>query len=261
MCGLSFVELRLFPNPVSISLLSCQEGLRPIFLRPGYAIELFLEIFPYSNNVMNPVRHDFYLGSTGYLYVCSLTWAGSGKGTNMEVSNERLKIRITVNLQVYRKSKWSSCHLCSCRPCPKGIGKQEQNMIDKLPWITSKITPPWQRKGTIPVWAIFDYPLSEKLKKIPKVWNVEHGVRGVISLYVERYSGLSWLPFSSKKRCRIHAGIHFSPCRAYLSHISWSPQLPRWRFGGRSPVLWLSLIHIWRCRRYSLCRSRWSPDH
>ena len=25
--------------------------------------------------------------------------------------------------------------------------------------------------------------------------------------------------------------------------------------------LTLSLIHIWRCRRYSLCRSRWSPYH
>ena len=25
--------------------------------------------------------------------------------------------------------------------------------------------------------------------------------------------------------------------------------------------LTLSLIHIWRCRRYSLCRSRWSPEH
>ena len=23
----------------------------------------------------------------------------------------------------------------------------------------------------------------------------------------------------------------------------------------------LSLIHIWRCRRYSLCRSRWAPYH
>ena len=23
----------------------------------------------------------------------------------------------------------------------------------------------------------------------------------------------------------------------------------------------LSLIHIWRCRRSTLCRSRWSPDH
>ena len=27
-----------------------------------------------------------------------------------------------------------------------------------------------------------------------------------------------------------------------------------------SPIS-LSLIHIWRCRRYSLCRSRWSPYH
>ena len=26
-------------------------------------------------------------------------------------------------------------------------------------------------------------------------------------------------------------------------------------------ILYLSLIHIWRCRRYSLCRSRWSPYH
>ena len=26
-------------------------------------------------------------------------------------------------------------------------------------------------------------------------------------------------------------------------------------------LLDLSLIHIWRCRRYSLCRSRWSPYH
>ena len=23
----------------------------------------------------------------------------------------------------------------------------------------------------------------------------------------------------------------------------------------------LSLIHIWRCRRYAVCRSRWSPEH
>ena len=27
------------------------------------------------------------------------------------------------------------------------------------------------------------------------------------------------------------------------------------------PVLKLSLIHIWRCRRYAVCRSRWSPYH
>ena len=30
---------------------------------------------------------------------------------------------------------------------------------------------------------------------------------------------------------------------------------------GPITALELSLIHIWRCRRYSLCRSRWSPYH
>ena len=29
----------------------------------------------------------------------------------------------------------------------------------------------------------------------------------------------------------------------------------------KAPEKQLSLIHIWRCRRYSLCRSRWSPYH
>ena len=28
-----------------------------------------------------------------------------------------------------------------------------------------------------------------------------------------------------------------------------------------STVVELSLIHIWRCRRYAVCRSRWSPYH
>ena len=27
------------------------------------------------------------------------------------------------------------------------------------------------------------------------------------------------------------------------------------------PIHGLSLIHIWRCRRYAVCRSRWSPYH
>eukprot|EP00826_Nyctotherus_ovalis_P034689 TRINITY_DN2910_c0_g1_i2.p1 TRINITY_DN2910_c0_g1~~TRINITY_DN2910_c0_g1_i2.p1 ORF type:complete len:101 (-),score=24.82 TRINITY_DN2910_c0_g1_i2:22-324(-) len=31
--------------------------------------------------------------------------------------------------------------------------------------------------------------------------------------------------------------------------------------GKCSPVLKLSLIHICRCRRYAVCRSRWSPYH
>ena len=37
-----------------------------------------------------------------------------------------------------------------------------------------------------------------------------------------------------------------------------------WDFRTSLPAFFsfsLSLIHIWRCRRYSLCRSRWSPYH
>ena len=33
------------------------------------------------------------------------------------------------------------------------------------------------------------------------------------------------------------------------------------KLNGAGSLFHLSLIHIWRCRRYSLCRSRWSPYH
>ena len=33
------------------------------------------------------------------------------------------------------------------------------------------------------------------------------------------------------------------------------------KWAKRTSNIVLSLIHIWRCRRYSLCRSRWSPYH
>ena len=45
--------------------------------------------------------------------------------------------------------------------------------------------------------------------------------------------------------CLRKMSVSFTSCLVYL-----------WCVG-----LWLSLIHIWRCRRYSLCRSRWSPYH
>ena len=38
-----------------------------------------------------------------------------------------------------------------------------------------------------------------------------------------------------------------------------------WRMAVFEELHWqggyLSLIHIWRCRRYAVCRSRWSPYH
>ena len=42
---------------------------------------------------------------------------------------------------------------------------------------------------------------------------------------------------------------------------SGTPNTNKTRNSNRVPQPILSLIHIWRCRRYSLCRSRWSPYH
>ena len=43
---------------------------------------------------------------------------------------------------------------------------------------------------------------------------------------------------------------HYHTAKVYIIHTSWKFQ-----------QLFLSLIHIWRCRRSTLCRSRWSPYH
>ena len=43
--------------------------------------------------------------------------------------------------------------------------------------------------------------------------------------------------------------------RAQLQHDDEVPN------ASHNPVCNLSLIHIWRCRRSTLCRSRWSPYH
>ena len=59
---------------------------------------------------------------------------------------------------------------------------------------------------------------------------------------------------------------------ATVSHIQWSVDVKFWntQINARERLLTcisicslqqLSLIHIWRCRRSTLCRSRWSPYH
>ena len=48
---------------------------------------------------------------------------------------------------------------------------------------------------------------------------------------------------------------------APLCQISSKLLEPRSRYVSFNIMLVLSLIHIWRCRRSTLCRSRWSPYH
>ena len=45
---------------------------------------------------------------------------------------------------------------------------------------------------------------------------------------------------------------------------NWTSQLAHWHVAKQlqySILQYLSLIHIWRCRRIERCRSRWSPYH
>ena len=64
-------------------------------------------------------------------------------------------------------------------------------------------------------------------------------------------------------------GLHCQQCQACRGYkISYPypyPQIFRgfpWIYPySQTPLLRLSLIHIWRCRRSYACRSRWSPYH
>ena len=46
-----------------------------------------------------------------------------------------------------------------------------------------------------------------------------------------------------------------------LTFFGYFWQFPSGRPHTELPSVTLSLIHIWRCRRSTLCRSRWSPYH
>ena len=73
----------------------------------------------------------------------------------------------------------------------------------------------------------------------------------------------------SRRRCSSHSSVGSSDsCRSVMhvlytslaifphAVINW---IQIWRIW--MPEMRLSLIHIWRCRRSTLCRSRWSPYH
>ena len=64
------------------------------------------------------------------------------------------------------------------------------------------------------------------------------------------------LLISEKGTLTVHFWEHFRPLQCSMTVFLLLPKLPTpWDVNG------LSLIHIWRCRRYPLCRSRWSPYH
>ena len=57
--------------------------------------------------------------------------------------------------------------------------------------------------------------------------------------------------------------VFFSDWPLVFSFLAARVQCSYLTFGEKTnpSPLYLSLIHIWRCRRSTLCRSRWSPYH
>ena len=70
---------------------------------------------------------------------------------------------------------------------------------------------------------------------------------------------------SSKTSSTVSGCIQTAVFLTGWSKITVTQQVLSWQLWIYSADLWttlvLSLIHIWRCRRVTVCRSRWSPYH
>ena len=69
-------------------------------------------------------------------------------------------------------------------------------------------------------------------------------------------------PFRHYSDTTVTLQWHFSDTSVTLQwHYSDTTVTLQWHYSDTTVTLQLSLIHIWRCRRSTLCRSRWSPYH
>ena len=87
-------------------------------------------------------------------------------------------------------------------------------------------------------------------------WQLTARFIGALSdrLWKTRTTILNWTPCHTDNQCS---------CSGIGLMWSWHHSgQPRFATNHASDTPWsLSLIHIWRCRRSTLCRSRWSPYH
>ena len=88
----------------------------------------------------------------------------------------------------------------------------------------------------------------------PSLYSQQAGVLGFRRYSVERYSAsrhISAVTRGFQTASQDVLVFPVIPC-SYLTHNLITISASLWT---------LSLIHIWRCRRSTLCRSRWSPYH
>ena len=80
-------------------------------------------------------------------------------------------------------------------------------------------------------------------------WLLTSKTANIFILYVQKECFKTLVNFLFYKCCIFDALV--SDFKIYRGKQDFAPR----------KVLNLSLIHIWRCRRYAVCRSRWSPYH
>ena len=80
-----------------------------------------------------------------------------------------------------------------------------------------------------------------------------------MALCKESLEGLTLKILGIETSCDETGVAVYEPGAGVLAEALFSQVALHDRFGGIVPEL--SLIQICRCRRYSLCRSRWAPDH
>ena len=84
------------------------------------------------------------------------------------------------------------------------------------------------------------------------VWNFSDFISKLSSLIWNfKDANISFIPGKIDWRLNVNFNS-FSLLNKFLK-FAFNPMFFDYKF--------LSLIHIWRCRRYAVCRSRWSPYH
>ena len=95
---------------------------------------------------------------------------------------------------------------------------------------------------------LFVLILLHWFSSMARSWQSFHGFTSLVMLFSSNSFKVaklaSWSFFRYSKYCRFDCAI-----------------LPIGPYDLSLTVLRLSLIHIWRCRRITGCRSRWSPYH
>ena len=158
---------------------------------------------------------------------------------------------------------WYRDHQLTTRTCCF----RELRFRDLVPWFGAK-----SLHGETYVWQQRKLPVNLSINSLLFFWcwcyKMTHIISGAPKIYdnTNFNGGFSWY-WSTKKVPKnvisnIGTGILLPQCFAiFYNELVCKTIIPELVGSKSFTDKELSLIHIWRCRRYAVCRSRWSPYH